>query len=142
MIKLAPHLTFNGDCAEAFNFYAEVLDGNVESLHTFGDSPIAAELPPGYERQVLHAVIRIHGQTIIGSDSTPEQAYEEMQGISLSLTYANVAQARSAFEALATNGYVTAPFQATPGTVAFGTVIDRFGTPWAIYCEHDACVAH
>jgi hypothetical protein len=53
--QLNPYLNFDGNCAEAFRFYEEVLGGKIEMLQTQGESPMADQVPPGQEDLVMHA---------------------------------------------------------------------------------------
>ena len=39
------HLNFNGNCDAAFKYYEEVLDGKIAFKMTWGESPMANELP-------------------------------------------------------------------------------------------------
>ncbi len=50
-MQLNPYLLFNGQCEEAFRFYEKCLGGKIEMLSTFGDSPMAKQMPPGMARQ-------------------------------------------------------------------------------------------
>ena len=40
---------FNGDCEAAFRFYERCLNGTIAFMLTWGDSPAAADVPPGWE---------------------------------------------------------------------------------------------
>lgn len=129
------YLTFDGDCAEAFEFYADVLDGKIEALHRFGASPMAAQLPPEEHDKVMHALLRLSDGTLMGSDALPGQAAPLPSGFHLSLNFDQADDARAVFDALAEDGEVTMPLQATFWAAAFGTLVDRFGVPWMINCE-------
>ena len=45
------YLSFDGRCAEAFDFYARVLGGTVEARHTWGETPNAGDMPRRGARQ-------------------------------------------------------------------------------------------
>ena len=45
-MQLNPYLTFNGDCEQAFKFYAEVLGGKIEMMRDHADTPMANQVPP------------------------------------------------------------------------------------------------
>ena len=38
-MNIIPHLNFNGQCKEAFEFYAELLDGEIKFSMTWGEMP-------------------------------------------------------------------------------------------------------
>ena len=49
-------LSFHGECEAAFRFYERCLNGTLAFLLTWGDSPMAAEAPPGWvEGRSRHA---------------------------------------------------------------------------------------
>ena len=131
-----PYLNFNGQCAEAFRFYERVLGGKIEVMMTHGESPIAGEVPAEWHDRVLHARLAVSDQVLMASDSPPEM-YQKPQGLYVSLHVEQSANAQRVFHALAENGTVTMPFEKTFWAAGgFGMLVDRFGTPWMINCEH------
>ena len=52
MALIQPYLTFNGNCAEAMNFYKEVFGGEL-MIQTFGDAPM--ETTPESKDRIMHA---------------------------------------------------------------------------------------
>jgi PhnB protein len=136
-MQVNTYLNFNGQCAEAFRFYAQVLGGKIEAMMTHRDSPIADQVPPGWHDQVLHARLVVGDTVLMASDSPPER-YEKPQGMYVSLQVPDVADAERIFQALAQNGTVTMPFEKTFWAERFGMVVDRFGTPWMVNCEQGA----
>ena len=55
------------------------------------------------------------------------------QGISLSLTLGNAAEAEKCFHALAEGGQVQMSLTKTFFSPSFGMVADRFGVSWMVY---------
>ncbi len=137
-MQVNPYLNFDGQCAEAFRFYAQVLGGTIEAMMTHGESPIAGQVPPGWHDRILHARLVVGDQVLLASDSPPEQ-YQKPQGLYVSLSIDKPADAQRIFDALAENGTVTMPFEKTFWAAGgFGMLVDRFGTPWMINCEQGA----
>ena len=137
-MQVNPYLNFDGQCAEAFRFYAQVLGGTIEAMMTHGESPIAGQVPPGWHDRILHARLVVDDQVLLASDSPPEQ-YQKPQGLYVSLSIDKPADAQRIFDALAENGTVTMPFEKTFWAAGgFGMLVDRFGTPWMINCEQSA----
>ena len=132
MNQFDAYLTFDGTCTEAMRFYERTLGGKVEILLTGGQSPMAAQLPPGMADRVLHARLTVDGQVLMASDSWPGQPYEGMKGFSISLIYPSNERARQMFDALSQGGTVVMPMQKTFWSEAYGMVTDRFGTPWMV----------
>lgn len=135
-MKLNPYLIFDGNCEEAFNYYVAQLGAKVVDLMRVGDAPIDCgdEVP---KNQVMHAMIAIGDAVLMGSDAMAQCPYEKAQGISVALHVDSVAEAERVFAALADGGTVTMALEPTFWAARFGTVTDRFGTPWMINCEKE-----
>lgn len=136
-MRLNPYLTFNGQCEEAFHFYAKCLDAEIVMIMTYGDSPMAEQTPPGWRGKILHATLAVGAQTLSGVDAPPDR-YEKPQGFSVLLSLDGAAEADRIFKALAENGVVQMPLEETFWALRFGMLVDRFGTPWMINCAKPA----
>ena len=134
-MQVFTNLTFDGNCEEAFAVYARVLGGTVTFTLRYRDSPMAGDVPPEWADKIVHTTLTLPGGgRLYGYDATPG-SHEPARGFSLTTNPPDVDTARAVFEALADRGRVTQPLEATFWAVAFGTLIDRFGVPWAINCE-------
>ncbi|HEY0712812.1 MAG TPA: VOC family protein [Polyangia bacterium] len=132
MPQFEPYLTFNGNCAEAMRFYERILGGKIESISTFGETPMGADVPPGAKDQIMHASLIVEGRRLMASDCPPGMPYQGMKGFGVSISYPTPAAAERIFNAFVEGGEVTMPLQKTFWSEAFGMVTDRFGTPWMI----------
>ena len=132
MPNLNAYLTFDGTCAEAMRFYENVLGGKMQSMMTFGESPMAAETPPAQANRIMHASLLVGDNALMASDSMPGHPYPGMHGFSLSLNYPTTAAARVVYEALTSGGKVIMPLQKTFWAEGFAMLVDRFGVPWMI----------
>jgi PhnB protein len=85
-MKLDLHvsLAFNGQCETAFRFYEQCLNGRIAFMLTWGNSPMAAEAPPGWDAKIAHATLKIGDTVITGSDVPPDR-YEQPRGFELVL---------------------------------------------------------
>ncbi len=133
-MNLNPHLTFNGECESAFRFYEKNLGGKITLMMTYGDSPIAAQAPPGWGDKILHATLSLGDHRLTGADVPPEH-YQKPQGFSVLLHVSSAAEADRIFAVLKEGGTVQMPLQETFWAVRFGMVVDQFGTPWIVNCE-------
>jgi PhnB protein len=131
MLQLNTYLFFDGNCADAMRFYERTLGGKLQ-LMTHGDSPMAAQTPPGSADRIMHARLELDGRLLMASDWMVGQPYEGMKGFSLSLIYSTVAEAQRMFAALAEGGQITMPIAKTFWAEAFGMLVDRFGTRWMV----------
>ena len=136
-MKINPYLTFDGNCREAFEFYAEVLGGKIVAMMTPKDAPPDACMPPDSGDMVMHARMTVGANILMGSDA-PKTRYEKMQGMEVSLNISDQAEAERVYAALAEGGTKVMPLQETFWAKRFGMLVDRFGTPWMINCEKAA----
>jgi PhnB protein len=130
-MRVQPYLFFEGRCEEALEFYRRALGAEVEMLMRFKESPDPGSCSPGAEEKVMHASFRIGDSTLMASDGRC-QGQPRFQGISLSLTAADDAEAERLFAALAEGGQVQVPLEKTFFSSRFGMVADRFGVPWMV----------
>ena len=133
-MRINPYLNFNGQCAEAFRLYEQVLGGQIQFMQTFGESPMRDDMPPDSHHWVMHATLSVGGQLLMGSDAPPPH-FEKPQGFSVSLHPDTPAEAERVFNALAEGGEVRMPLEKTFWAARFGMLVDRFGTPWMVNCE-------
>jgi PhnB protein len=79
----------------------------------------------------MHSAFRIGETTLMASDGEC-QGKPSFQGMSLSLTVANEAEADRVFAALSAGGQVKMPLTKTFFSSRFGMVADRFAVSWMI----------
>jgi PhnB protein len=130
-MKTIPYLNFDGNCAEAFRFYAEVLGGEL-SLLTHEEAPM--EMDAGWEGKILNAHLVSGDAEIMGSDLPPGSATKP-QGMYVSLHVDSRTDAERIYGVLAEGGRVSMPLDRTFWAERFGMLVDRFGTPWMINFE-------
>ena len=130
-----PYLAFDGACAEAMRFYAQVLHGRL-GIMTNRQSPFAGQCPPEHLDRVMHARLDFEdGTSLYAGDCPAGMPYQGIHGVSITLNYGSVAEAQLVFEALAEGGAVTMPFSDTFWAKKFGMVTDRFGCCWIVNGE-------
>ena len=139
-MRFIPHLTFGGQCEAAFKFYERSLGGNIVTMLTYGNSPMAEQVPLEWRDKIVHANLTVGDTVLVGADVLPEQ-YERPQGFYVLLEIADPLRAEHMFHALAESGAVRMPIQKTFWSPAFGVLVDQFGIPWEISCEQRASVA-
>ena len=79
-MSLSFHINFNGQCKEAFEFYAKHLNGTIGTMLEFKDSPIAADVVQEWQDKIVHANMVIEGIELAGADVKPEQ-YQKPKGL-------------------------------------------------------------
>lgn len=134
MPMLDSYLFFDGNCAEAMNFYQRVTGGKLTAMMKYSESPQPqdpAHCGPGDMNRIMHASLVIDGRNLMASD-TPQGQFKPMQGFSLSLFYETPEEAKQKFDMLSDSGQVFMPFGPTFWAKGFGMCVDRFGTPWMV----------
>jgi PhnB protein len=132
-MKINAYLNFNGECEEAFNFYAQVLDGKVSYMSSWEGSPMADHVPADWRKKIMHATLNIGDQVLMGADSMPGK-HQNPQGMSVTMNLSDTAEAERIFKALAEKGTVQMALEKTFWASRFGMLVDRFGIPWMINC--------
>ena len=136
-MQLNTMLTFNGQCRTAFKFYEQCLGGKIQTMMTWGESPMADQVPSELSDRIIHATLIVGQSVLMGGDAPPE-SYEAPRGISVTINLADPAEAERIFRSLSENGTVRMPLQETFWAARFGMLADRFGIPWMINCEKPA----
>lgn len=132
-MQLNPILTFNGRCKEAFKFYEQCFGGKIQTMMTWGESPMAENVPSEFRDKIIHTTLIVGETTLMGGDS-PADRYEKPGGFSIAINIDDPAEAERIFKALAENGTVTMPLQKTFWATLWGMAVDRFGIPWMVNC--------
>jgi PhnB protein len=133
-MKVQPYLFFDGRCEEAIEFYKKALGAEVLMLMRFSDSPDPPPpgmVPPGSENKIMHSAMRIGETEVMASDGRC-MGKPTFQGVSLSLSASNEAEADRLFNALGDGGQVQMPIGKTFFSPRFGMVADRFGVSWMV----------
>ena len=136
-MQLYPHLTFDGRCEAAFEFYEECLHGRTTFKMTYENMPMDLQAPPEWRKKIGHATFVLADSRFSGSDALPGQ-YQKPQGFALQFNLNDRVEAERIFNALAENGTVQMPLQETFWALRFGALVDRFGVPWMINCAKPA----
>ena len=135
-MQLNPYLNFNGQCDAALKFYEKVLDAKTLFKMTWGESPMAKELPAASQNLIMHATLAVGDSRLMCADASPDR-YQKPTGMNVSLHLKDAAKAEQIFAALADGGKVTMPYAATFWSKGFGMCIDQFGIPWMVNCEQE-----
>ncbi len=139
-----PYLCFEGRCEEALDFYREKLGANVVAVLRFKDNPDAegcggGEFKPDPEK-IMHACFKIGESTIMASDGRCAGG-AKFEGISLTISVKEKAEAERLFAAVSDGGEVSMPMTETFFSPAFGMATDRFGVSWMVLVGQEDCMA-
>jgi PhnB protein len=137
-MQLVNYLFFDHQAAEAFDFYAKCLGGEIAMKVTFGDMPGPSDLPPEAKHLIAHVRLQVGDAVLMGSDwCTPPggEAYPGIHGNAVSVSVDNPDEAERLFEALSEGGKVTMPITETSWALRFGMFTDHYGAMWMINCN-------
>jgi len=133
-MTVQPYLYFDGRCEEAIKFYEKALGAKVVMMMRFKESPEPAKpgmCPPGSDDKIMHMSFRIGDSEIMASDGN-NTGKPVFQGISLTYTAKNEAEADKAFAQLSEGGKIQMPLTKTFFSPKFGMVADKFGVSWMV----------
>ncbi len=130
---LQAYLFLGGRAEEAIKFYRRTLKAKVEMLMRYKESPepLQMPLPPGWEKKVMHASIKIGKTCLMLSDGCGPNE-KGFHGFSLSVSVPNKAEAKRVYKALSAGGEQDMPLTKTFYSPAFGMLTDRFGICWMV----------
>lgn len=132
-LQLTPYLHFNGNCEEALNRYAQLLNGRVENLGRYKDAPFPVE--EGHKNRVLHSEFYFDDNKFMACDIFPGMQAANSSNVILTLGLTNEERAHALFGQLAEGGKITMPLEKQFWGALFGQVTDRFGIQWMVNCE-------
>ncbi len=130
-MRISPHLCFDGNCRAAFAAYQQILGGTIQTMLTYGASPMSAQVESQWHDRIVHASLQFGDVELTGVDLLPRD-YRKPQGFFVTLTIEGATRARRIFAALADGGEIRLPFQPTFWSPGFGVVVDRFAIPWEV----------
>jgi PhnB protein len=128
-----PYIHFQGNCAEALQFYHDLFGGSDLQIMRYDQTP-GGDARAGAAERVMHGQLCIGDGVLMASDYPPGVEGDAQSGFSVMQVAPDPACAQVWFEGLAKAGAVIAPFGPTFFAPAFGMVKDRFGTHWIISC--------
>ncbi|HEX7815653.1 VOC family protein [Dyella sp.] len=130
------YVMFDGNCEEAFQFYARCLDGKIEALIRYADMPECAGIDEINGRRVAHVRLKVGDCLLMGSDVGGPYTFEGYKGFSICINTADVAQAEKLFDALSEQATaIPMPLAKTSWSERYGQIDDRYGVSWMVNCD-------
>ena len=130
-MQITPYLNFTGQCREAFEYYRDLLNAEITQIMTYGESPMADQMPEETHGGIMHARLVADGAELMGADGPPAgDGTAHTMWVALILD--EPAEAERVFAGLADGGETRMPIQETFWAERFGMCIDRFGTSWIV----------
>ena len=135
-----PYIHFDGTCAEALTFYADVFGGTDVQMMRYADVPDMPEAMKTSTR-IIHGQVTLGDGVLMASDYPPGMAAAPQGSVSIMQTLSSVPAGQAAFDRLAEGGHVVQPFGPSFFSPGFGMVTDRFGTHWMLSVTPSAAEA-
>lgn len=136
MALINPHINFNGNAEEAFNFYKAAFGGEITKIIRFKE--LASEAFPVAEKEadkLMHIELNIgKGNMLMGND-VPEilgKTNERENRSKIVITAESKAEADKLFNALSAGGEIEGPIGDTPWGSYFGCFRDKYGIEWIV----------
>lgn len=136
-LRLIPYLVFNGNAQEAIEFYEKAFDTKLVFKQEFGEMPANPEfpLPPGTEKRVGHALLKVGETELMFSDTFPGQPHQAGDQVTICISTNDKDQAKRIYEALQPGAQVNLPLQETHFSPAYANLTDKFGVTFQIFTE-------
>lgn len=134
-MKIVTSLSFQGQCREAFEFYARVLGGRITAAFPYSDAPPDMPIDEAKKHWLMHCWLDVGDQSLMGADMDSAWAPnigKPKNGFDVTLHTENIDEARRWFDQLSEGGTQVMPFAETFWSPGYGALVDRFGVPWMV----------
>ena len=133
-MSLNIYLNFDGQCAQAFEFYKSIFGGDFEILQKFSDGPPDMPVADGDKEKIMHVSFPIGDAVLMGSDVPSESPGNLTTGNNFSISFvpSSREEADRVFAALTDGGSVSMPMADMFWGDYFGSGTDKFGINWMI----------
>ncbi len=135
MALINPHINFNGNAEEAFNFYRSVFGGEFAMIVRFKEmsspeNPVAES----EENKLMHIALPI-GQNVLMGNDVPEfmgRVNENENRSKISISAESREEADKLFNGLSAGGSIEVPMDDSPWGSYFGMFRDKYGIEWIV----------
>lgn len=134
-MKLHTYLSFDGDCRQALEFYAEALGGRITAMMSFGETPACEQVSAAFRGRIMHGCVEVDGHCIMGTDATPEHPHVPVRGAHVVADVVTPAEAERVFAALSSGAQIQMPLAETFWARRYGQLVDRYGIAWMVNCS-------
>ena len=135
MALINPHINFNGNAEEAFNFYKSVFGGEFAMIMRLKDiSSPEFPIAENDANKIMHIALPI-GQNVLMANDVPEsmgRVNENENRSKISISAESREEADKLFSGLSAGGNVEMPIGDSPWGSYFGMFRDKFGIEWMV----------
>jgi len=140
MANINPHINFNGNAEEAFNFYKSVFGGAFTKIIRFKDlGHTEHPIPESEANKIMHIALPI-GNTVLMANDVPEfmgHVNENENRSKIFVSAESKEEADKIFNGLSAGGTVEMPIDDSPWGSYFAMFRDKYGIEWMVEFESD-----
>ena len=138
MAHINPHINFNGNAEEAFNFYKSVFGGSFTKIIRFKDlSNTEHQLSEKEANKIMHIALPI-GNSILMANDVPDflgRVNENENRSKIFVAVQSREEADKIFNGLSADGTVEMPIGDSPWGSYFAMFRDKYGIEWMVEFE-------
>jgi PhnB protein len=135
MASINPHINFNGNAEEAFNFYKSVFGGEFSKIIRFKDIASADMPVEAHEaNKIMHIALPI-GNSVLMANDVPEilgLTNENENRSKITISAESKEEADKLFNGLTAGGQIEMPITESPWGSYFGMFRDKYGIEWMV----------
>lgn len=135
MASINPHINFNGNAEEAFNFYKSVFGGEFAKIMRFKDlASDDFQVSEQEANKIMHIALPI-GKNMLMANDVPEfmgKTNENENRSKIVITAESKEEADKLFNGLSVGGQIEMPISDSPWGSYFGMFRDKYGIEWMV----------
>ena len=135
-MKFIPDLTFNGNCAEAIEYYKEVFTAEIIQVVTYEDAVI--ECSEENYNKIFTAVLVIAKNTLYFSDALNNVEINPQGKMAIMIEFFNEDEMREIFDKLAEEGNILREIKETNWGSLYASIEDKYGFLWNF--NYEMCI--
>jgi PhnB protein len=136
MIRINPHIHFNGNAEEAFLFYKTIFGGAFTRVVRYKDlSDFGVQFAEKEFNKIMHLALPIGSSSVLTGSDVPDilgQVNENENRSKITITPESKEEADALFHGLSEGGTIEMPMSDSPWGSYFGMFRDKYGIEWMI----------
>lgn len=136
MAKINPHIHFNGNTEEAFEFYRSIFGGSFAKIVRYKDLMDKGFNFPEHElNKIMHISLPIGGANALMGSDVPDilgKVSENENRSKITISAESKEEADALFNGLSAGGNIEFPIDNSPWGSYFGALRDKYGIEWMI----------
>jgi len=133
-MQIQPYISFNGNCQEAVEFYADVFGTDNPEIILFDEmfTELKADEPEQSDKVVIHAALVPDETKVLLSDLPPKSQDIQKDKMTLVIFSDDLEEIKILYYKLKDGGTVEMELQETFWSKVYGSLIDKFGVGWQL----------